>query len=278
MTVSAIGLGCMGFGHDYGPDRKESIKLFRKRVIFTTKLHIPDDCGDLEKDVRAHLEASLRRLVVDSIGLYCQHYINKRTLVEEMAGVSGKLIDEGKIRGRGQSQTIEEELRCTQTVTPITAIQREYSMMECMFEKDVLPACRELGIWFVPFSPLGTGFLSGQYPRLDTYTGDNVRRVIARFSKENMNANQSLLDLLQEVAAAKQSAPAQVALVWMLHKWDRFVAIPGMRKAARMLENFGVVVLELTDGEFAAFEQALACITIYGNRTDEDIAKLKNMI
>lgn len=313
LTVSAIGLGCMGFSHGYGPgpDREEAIRLirtayemgctffdtaesyaageneklvgeavrpFRQQVILATKLHIPDDCGDLEKTIRAHLESSLRRLGVDSIDLYYQHRVNKSIPVEKVAGVMGKLIDEGKIRGWGQSQATEEELRRAHAVTPITAIQSEYSMMERMFEKDVLPACRELGIGFVPFSPLGAGFLSGQYTSRDTYTGDDVRRVITRFSKQNMDANQPLLDLLREVAAAKQATPAQIALAWMLHKWEFLVPIPGMRKVERMQENFGAADLELTKDEFAALEQALDRITIHGNRTDEDIAKLKNMI
>ena len=206
VTVSAIGLGCMGFSHGYGPgpDRGEAIRLirtayelgctffdtaesyaagenetlvgeairpFRQQVILATKLHIPDG-GNLEQTIRAHLEASLKRLGTDYVDLYYQHRVNKTIPVEEVAGVMGKLIGEGKIRGWGQSQATEEELRRAHAVTPITAIQSEYSMMERMFEKDVLPACRELGIGFVPFSPLGAGFLSGRYTSRDSYTGD----------------------------------------------------------------------------------------------------------
>lgn len=312
LTVSVIGLGCMGFSHGYGPgpDRGESIRLirtayelgctffdtaesyaagenetlvgeairpFRQQVILATKLHIPDG-ENLEQTIRAHLEASLKRLGTDYVDLYYQHRVNKTIPVEEVAGVMGKLIDEGKIRGWGQSQATEEELRRAHAVTPITAIQSEYSMMERMFEKDVLPACRELGIGFVPFSPLGAGFLSGRYTSRNTYTGDNVRRVITRFSKENMDANQPLLDLLRRFAVAKQATPAQISLAWMLHKWDFLVPIPGMRNAERMKENFGAADIVLTDSEFEALEQALAQVRIYGNRTDEDIARLKDMI
>lgn len=190
----------------------------------------------------------------------------------------GKLIGEGKIRGWGLSQATEEELRRAHAVTPITAIQSEYSIMERVFESDVLPACRELGIGFVPFSPLGAGFLSGKYTSRDTYTGDDVRRVITRFSKENMDANQPLLDLLQRFADEKQATPAQISLVWMLHKWDFLVPITGMRRVARMKENFGAANVVLTDREFDVLEQSLAQIEIYGNRTDEDIARLKDMI
>lgn len=312
VTVSAIGLGCMGFSHGYGPgpDRGEAIRLiriayelgctffdtaesyaagenetlvgeairpFRQQVILATKLHIPDG-GNLEQTIRAHLEASLKRLGTDYVDLYYQHRVNKTIPVEEVAGVMGKLIGEGKIRGWGQSQATEEELRRAHAVTPITAIQSEYSMMERMFEKDVLPACRELGIGFVPFSPLGAGFLSGRYTSRDSYTGDDVRRVITRFSKENMDANQPLLNLLRRFAEAKQATPTQISLAWMLHKWDFLVPIPGMRKAERIKENFGAADIVLTDSEFEALEQALAQVRIYGNRTDEDIARLKDMI
>ena len=312
VTVSAIGLGCMGFSHGYGPgpDRGEAIRLirtayelgctffdtaesyaagenetlvgeairpFRQQVILATKLHIPDG-GNLEQTIRAHLEASLKRLGTDYVDLYYQHRVNKTIPVEEVAGVMGKLIGEGKIRGWGQSQATEEELRRAHAVTPITAIQSEYSMMERMFEKDVLPACRELGIGFVPFSPLGAGFLGGRYTSRDSYTGDDVRRVITRFSKENMDANQPLLDLLRRFAEAKQAAPAQISLAWMLHKWDFLVPIPGMRKAERIKENFGAADIVLTDSEFEALEQALAQVRIYGKRTDEDIARLMDMI
>lgn len=202
LTVSAVGLGCMGFSHGYGPgpDREESIRLirtayelgctffdtaesyaageneklvgeaikpFRKNIILATKLHIPED-RDLETVIREHLDASLERLGTDYVDLYYQHRVNKNIPVEEVAGVMGKLIDEGKIRSWGQSQATEEEVRRSHAVTPITAIQSEYSMMERMFEKDVIPACQELGIGFVPFSPLGGGFLSGKYTSKDT--------------------------------------------------------------------------------------------------------------
>lgn len=210
--------------------------------------------------------------------LYYQHRVNKNIPVEEVAGVMGKLIDEGKIRGWGQSQATEEEVRRAHVVTPLTAIQSEYSMMERMFEKDVLPACKTLGIGFVPFLPLGAGFLSGKYTSKDKYTGDDVRRVITRFSKENMEANQPLLDLLNRFAAEKGATPAQISLAWMLCKWDFLVPIPGMRKEERLRENFGATDVKLKREEFEQIETALENIHIYGNRTDEDIARVKDMI
>ena len=210
--------------------------------------------------------------------LYYQHRVNKNIPVEEVAGVMGKLIDEGKIRGWGQSQATEEEVRRVHAVTPITAIQSEYSMMERMFEKDVLPACKTLGVGFVPFSPLGAGFLSGKYTSKDRYTGDDVRRVITRFSRENMEANQPLLDLLNRFAAEKDATPAQISLAWMLCEWDFLVPNPGMRKEERLRENFGATDVKLKREEFEQIETALENIHIYGNRTDEDIARVKDMI
>ena len=312
VTVSEVGLGCMGFSHGYGPgsDREEAIQLirtayelgctffdtaesygagenerlvgeaikpFRQEIVLATKLHIPED-QDPETAIREHLDASLKRLGTDYVDLYYQHRVSKKIPVEEVAGVMGRLIDEGKIRGWGQSQATEEEVRRAHAVTPITAIQSEYSMMERMFEKDVLPACQELGIGFVPFSPLGSGFLSGKYTSKDTYTGDDVRRVITRFSRENMDANQPLLDLLSRFGEEKSATPAQIALAWMLHKWDFLVPIPGMRTESRIRENLGAAEVSLTEEEFRRIEAQLSRITIHGNRTDEDIAKLKDMI
>ena len=187
----------------------------------------------------------------------------------------GELIAEGKILGWGQSQATEEQIRRAHAVTPLTAIQSEYSIMERMFEKDVIPACEELGIGFVPFSPLASGFLSGKVTANDTYTGDDVRRVITRFDKDNIRANQPLLDLLTAFAKEKGATPAQISLAWMLHKKDFIVPIPGSRKLERIQENLGAADVDLTDEEFERIEAELAKIEIHGNRTDEDIAKLR---
>lgn len=149
--------------------------------------------------------------------------------------------------------------------------------MERMFEKDVIPACEELGIGFVPFSPLASGFLSGKYTKEQTYEGDDVRRVITRFAPENMERNQPLLDLLQSLAREKGATLAQISLAWMLHKKDFIVPIPGMRKKERMEENFGADGVTLAAREYEMLEKSLAGITLYGNRTDKDIAKLRTM-
>ncbi len=161
----------------------------------------------------------------------------------------------------------------------LTVVQKQsitkaakYSMMERMFEKDVIPACEELGVGFVLFSPMGAGFLSGKYSANERYSGDDVRRVITRFTPENVSANQPLLDMLQKFANEKNATSAQIALAWLLHKNDFIVPIPGMRKEERVRENLGSAEVELTAAELAAIEKALSEIEIHGNRTDEDIA------
>lgn len=310
LNVSAIGLGCMGFSHGYGPapERGESVRLIRRafemgcnffdtaevygtgdnesivgealkplrqQAILATKLHIPDNRDkSLKAVITAHLDASLQRLQTDYIDLYYQHRVNKDIPVEEVAECMGELIKDGKIRGWGQSQATEQELRRAHAVTPLTAIQSEYSIMERMFEKNVIPACAELNIGFVPFSPLASGFLSGKHNAQSQFTGDDVRKGITRYNKENIEANQPLLDLLNQFASQKQATAAQISLAWMLHKNDFIVPIPGMRSEARFKENFGAADVELTAPEFQHIEAALSQIEIYGNRTDEDIARL----
>jgi aryl-alcohol dehydrogenase-like predicted oxidoreductase len=197
--------------------------------------------------------------------------------VEDVAAVMGGLIAEGKIVGWGQSQATGDQIRRAHAVTPLTAIQSEYSIMERMFEKDVIPACEELGIGFVAFSPLASGFLSGKVTENDMYTGDDVRRVITRFHKDNIRANQPLLDLLIAFAKEKSATPAQISLAWMLHKKDFIVPIPGSRKIERIEENLGAADVDLTEEEFERIAAELAKIEIHGNRTDEDIAKLRDL-
>lgn len=314
LEVSAIGMGCMGFSHGYGPapDKENAIQLIRKahemgcnffdtaesygsgdneklvgealkpirqNIVLATKLHIPKQNEQpVAKIIRAHLEASLKRLQTDYVDLYYQHRVNKNIPVEEVADCMGDLIREGKIRGWGQSQATPEEIRRAHIVTPITAIQSEFSIMERGPEKAVIPTCEELNIGFVPFSPLASGFLSGKTTFGNTYVGDDVRRVITRFAKENVIANQPLLDLLNAYATEKNSTPAQISLAWMLHKKDFIVPIPGMRRLSRIEENLGAADVILTEEEYLKIEEELSKIKIHGNRTDKDIAKLKNML
>ena len=314
LEVSAVGYGCMGLSHGYGetPEKDEAIALMRnayelgcnffdtaeaygageneklvgegiapirQNLILATKFRIyPDEevstMPQLMKAVESHLDASLKRLKTDYVDLYYQHRVSKQIPVEAIAWCMGELIKKGKIRGWGQSQSTAEQIRLAHAVTPMTTVQSEYSMMERIFEKDVIPACGELGIGFVPFSPLGSGFLSGKYTPAQEYKGDDVRRVITRFEKENMVANQPLLDLLHQFAQEKNASPAQISLAWMLHKYKYLVPIPGSRKPERIAENLHAADLELTPEEFNRIEAGLANIEIHGNRTDEDIARL----
>ena len=311
IEVSAIGYGCMGLSHGYGalPPKDEAIRLirmaydlgctffdtaegygaganeellgealepFRNEVVVATKLHIRGERGEkLKKQIETRLDASLKRLRTDHVDLYYQHRVNKDIPVEEVAGIMGELIKAGKILGWGQSQATPEEIRSANAITPITAIQSEYSMMERTFEKEVIPTCEELGIGFVPFSPLASGFLSGKYNKDSIYSGDDVRRAITRFDKENVTANQPLLDLLNVFAEKNNATPAQISLAWMLHKKDFIVPIPGMRKPERLRENFGAADVHLSDDQYKQIEMELSKIRVYGNRTDEDIAKLR---
>jgi aryl-alcohol dehydrogenase-like predicted oxidoreductase len=243
LEVSAVGYGCMGLSHGYGPvpERIESIQLIRQaydwgctffdtaevygdgenetlvgealkpirdKIVLATKFKIAkteqtSTREGLLEEIQAHVDASLKRLGTDHIDLYYQHRVNKDIPVEDIAWCMGTLIREGKILAWGQSQSTEEEIRRAHAVTPITAIQSECSIMERMFEKDVIPICEKLGVGFVPFSPLASGFLSGKYKADRKYTGDDVRRVITRFSKENVLANQPLLDLITDFAKQK---------------------------------------------------------------------------
>ncbi|MCD6036562.1 MAG: aldo/keto reductase, partial [Nitrososphaeraceae archaeon] len=251
IEVSAIGYGCMGLSHGYGPvpERIDSINLIRQaydlgctffdtaeaygagdneilvgealkpmrdKIVLATKFKVvkteqTSTREGLLEEIRSHIDASLKRLATEYIDLYYQHRVNKDIPVEDIAWCMGILIHEGKILAWGQSQSTGEEIRRAHAITPITAIQSEYSMMERMCEKEVIPTCEKLGIGFVPFSPLASGFLSGKYKADRTYTGDDVRRVITRFSKENVLANQPLLDLITDIANQKGASLAQIS-------------------------------------------------------------------
>jgi aryl-alcohol dehydrogenase-like predicted oxidoreductase len=283
----AFDLGCTFYdtAEGYGAGENErlvgrALAPIRNKVVLATKFFIrePLSGAQLRQEIQTRLDASLARLGTDHVELYYQHRVPESIPLEHVAGVMGELITEGKILGWGQSQASEKQIRRAHAVTPLTAIQSEYSMMERMFEKDVIPACEELGIGFVPFSPLASGFLSGKVKADATYIGDEVRRVITRFHKDNIRANQPLLDLLSEVAKEKRSTPAQISLAWMLHKKSFIVPIPGMRTMERIEENLGAADVELTADEFTRIEAALAKIEIHGNRTDEDIARMRAML
>lgn len=314
LEVSAIGLGCMGFTHGYGtcPSEEESVRLIRKayeegctffdtaeiyscykneelvgkalkpfrdKVVISTKFTPATLPGQERAEgklsragIRQAVEGSLRRLQTDCIDLYMEHRVPKESDPAEVAYWMGELIREGKIRAWGQSEPTLEQLKAAHAVTPVAAVQSEYSIMERKWEADVIPFCRKNGIGFVAYSPMAGGFLSGKY-RYAAFEGDDVRRVITRYTEENMQANAVLLDLINRYAEAKHCTAAQVSLAWVMHS-AHVVPIPGMRTDARIFENLGAAEVMLTDAEYAAMNEALAHITIHGNRTDEDIAKL----
>ena len=226
-----------------------------------------------EAGIRRDIEGSLRRLQTDYIDLYTEHQMEEGS-EEQVAEVMGKLIKEGKIRAWGQASPTLEQLKKAHLITPITAVQSEYSMMERKWEKDVLPYCREQRIGFVAFSPMANGFLSGKYSANDTFQSNDLRTVITRFSKENMKANEPLLVLMRKFAEQKGCTLAQIGLAWVLAYGDFVVPIPGMRKEERIAENLGAADVALSREEYAALNAELEKIRIYGTRDNKDIAKL----
>lgn len=259
----------------------KALKPIRDNVILTTKFmpvflpgqEIPE--GKLSrKGLRNALESSLKRLQTEYIDLYYEHRVPEDSNPAEVAFWMGELIQEGKIRAWGQSEPTAEQIRIAHAVTPLAAVQNEYSLMQRRPEQEVLATCEELGIGFEAYSPMGGGFLSGKYDKDTKFTGDDVRRVITRYNRENMEANQPLLALLRAYAAEKQATPAQLALAWLLHKKDFIVPIPGMRKDERLAENFGAADVALSPEELAGIDKALGKIAIHGDRKDSDIVKL----
>lgn len=319
LEVSAIGYGCMGLSMGYGatPSKEEAIALIRnaydqgctffdtaamyamganeelvgealkgirEKVVIATKVLFQKDWeGDSRKHLmqvlRGHLENSLKNLGINCIDLYYQHRVNKDIPVEDFAWCMGEFIKEGKIGGWGQSQATAEEIRRAHAVTPLTAIQSHYSIMAREFEADVLPVCKELRIGFVAFSPLEGGLLTGKIKADANYIGFDARRVAPRFEKENIEANQPLIDLLQHFANEKNATPAQITLAWMMHKYDFIVPIPGGRSKERMAENFGAANVNFSGAEFEKLEEGLSKIKIHGREsTEEDMGNLWVMV
>ena len=306
LEVSSIGYGCMGLSHGYGPTppKEEAIKIIKKayeigytffdtaevyghgeneelvgaalkdirdKVEIATKLHIVDPSEGYEKIIRRHLEESMKRLQTNYVDLYYLHRCPSTINVEEVAKVMGMLIKEKKIKGWGLSQVDAQTIRKAHAITPLTAIQSEFSLMERMFEKEVIPTCKELRIGFVPFSPLASGFLSGGAKPNEAYVGDDVRRAITRFEGTNVQKNQPLMDLVSKWAKKKNCTTSQISLAWMLNKYPFLSPIPGSKTLSRIEENAKAALVKLTDEELNEFETELSGITIYGNRTDEAI-------
>ena len=238
--------------------------------MVATKLHLNTDEVEkdgLEQTVRAHLQVSLHNLQTDYADLYYLHRINRDIPVEEVACVMGKLIDAGMIRGWGLSQVDVDTIDRASSVTPLSAVQNIYSMIERGVEEAVIPYCMEHNIGVVPFSPVASGFLSGKVTTASDFShSDDVRKFVPQLKKENIEANQPILDLIGKYAEEKNAAKAQVALAWMLHKYPNVVPIPGSKNQERIIENLGAWNVDLSDAEFAALEEALERIPVHGHR------------
>lgn len=282
----AYAYGCNFFdtAEKYGPDLLpenighnerivgKAVKDFRSNVVLATKLHIatdePKQDGSVYGTIRRHVEASLERLQTTYIDLYYLHRVNPDISVEEVAQAMGRLITEGFIRGWGMSMVNVEYMKRVQDITPLTAVQSIYSMMDRAYEKEVIPYCLEHNIGFVSFSPIASGYLSGKVDPDQKFEGDDVRQWVPQMKKENMLANRPLLDILSDLAKRKNMTSAQLSLAWMLYKYPHVVPIPGSKNKERILENLGACNVELTDEEYRSLEIALDSITIHGQRSD----------
>lgn len=224
--------------------------------------------------IRQVAEASLKRLRIEAIDLFYQHRVDPEVPIEDVAGTVKELIQEGKVRHFGLSEAGAETLRRAHAVQPVAALQSEYSMWTRTVEKDILPVLEELGIGFVPFSPLGKGFLTGKINTSTEFSAGDIRNTIPRFQAEHREANQRLVDLLQEIAVQKEATPAQIALAWLLAQKPWMVPIPGTRKIERLEENLGAVNVDLTSADLQQIQMALDQIEVVGARYPEAMERL----
>jgi len=312
LDVSALGLGCMGLSFAYGAptERTAAIALLRRafesgvtffdtaeaygpftneelvgealaplrdQVVIATKFGFKDGDSSAGLDsrpqrIREVADAALKRLRTDRIDLFYQHRVDPNVPMEDVAGTVRDLIAEGKVKHFGLSEASVPSLRRAHAVQPVAALQSEYSLWWRQPEADVLPACEELGIGFVPFSPLGKGFLTGKIDENTTFAKDDFRNIVPRFSPEARKANRALVDLLGRIAAEKQGTPAQIALAWLLAKKPWIVPIPGTTKLHRLQENIGATHLALDAEDLRQIDAALADIEVQGDRYPPHLA------
>jgi len=310
--VSAIGLGCMGLNFGYGPglDRASAISLLRAafdlgvtffdtaeaygpftneeivgealapvrdQVVIATKFGFKDGNSSAGMDsrpehIRQVAAASLKRLRTDHIDLFYQHRVDPDVPMEDVAGTVRDLIREGKVRYFGLSEAGAHSIRRAHTVQPVAVLQSEYSLWWRTPEEEVMPTCQELAIGFVPYCPLGRGFLTGKLDQTAAFAKDDFRNLLPRFSPQARKANQALIDLLSSIAATKNATPAQIALAWLLAQKPWIVPIPGTTKVQRVKENLGAAALALSSEDLRQIRDALAHIEVQGERYPPHLA------
>src|SRR5712691_11243673 len=272
----------------YGPFTNEelvgeALAPFRGKVAIATKFGLEPNPADGGKwnslnsrpeHIRKVAEASLKRLKVDAIDLFYQHRVDLNVPIEDVAGDVKELIQQGKVKHFGLSEAGAQTIRRAHAVLPVTALQSEYSLWFREPEKEVLPTLEELGIGFVPFSPLGKGFLTGKISEDTQFDKTDFRNVVPRFAPENRKANQALVDLIGKFAHQKKATPAQIALAWLLAQKPWIVPIPGTTKLHRLEENIGAAAVELTPEDLRQLETAASKIAVQGARYPEELQKL----
>lgn len=313
LEVSALGLGCMGLSFGYGSSvtKEEGIRLiraaydagvtffdtaeaygqfneelvgeavkpFRDKVVIATKFGFKGGVGGQGLDsspanIRAVAEKSLKHLGTDYIDLFYQHRVDTTVPIEDVAGAVSELIREGKVRHFGLSEAGAQTIRKAHAVQPVTALQSEYSIWWREPEAEIIPTLEELGIGFVPFSPLGKGFLTGAINAETSFDKNDFRNIVPRFSEENRKANQRLIDLLKGIADKRNATPAQIALGWLLYQKPWIVPIPGTSKLHRLQENIGGASVNLTAEEVAEIDAAFHAIPVQGARYPQQLQNL----
>jgi len=263
----------------------EALFPFRGKVVIATKFAYelkPDGSpgwvrlNSQPEHIKQSVEGSLKRLRVDAIDLYYQHRVDPEVPIEDVAGTVKDLIQQGKVKHFGMSEAAARTIRRAHAVQPVTAVQSEYSLWFRDREKDLLPTLEELGIGFVPYSPLGKGFLTGKIDENTPLDSTDFRSQLPRFAPENRRANQALVDLLGKVAQRKKATPAQIALAWLLAQGPWIVPIPGTTKLGRLEENIGGASIELTTDDLREIESAASKITVQGARYPEHIEQMSN--
>ena len=269
----------------YGPFANEelvgeALAPFRDKVVIATKFGFtfpPEGQRGLDSrpaHIREVAEASLKRLKIDSIDLFYQHRVDPNVPIEDVAGTVKDLIGEGKVKHFGLSEPGVQTIRRAHRVEPIAAVQNEYSLWWRTPEAEVLPTLEELGIGFVPFSPLGRGFLTGKIDETTTFDSSDIRSTVPRFAAEARKANLALVDLVRAIAGRKRATPAQIALAWLLAQKPWIVPIPGTTKLARLDENLGAATIQLTPDDLREIDSAASKITVQGARYPEHLERL----